>query len=147
MTGQHMRLNIFLPLAIVCAVAIAAAQTQEVRVVTSDTQVMGGGRAGGAGLAGAAPMAGGTCIVFGKTKLAMVNQDSTDDRGTYRISGLEPGDYVVVVPVQAGGGDMGMGAAMGAMREVMAVRAVSASSDAMPTLLNGLMMTPSASAG
>ena len=38
--------------------------------------------------------------VGGKVTLKEYQADSTDDRGTYRIGQLEPGEYVVVVPFQ-----------------------------------------------
>lgn len=86
--------------------------------------------------------------VGGKPRMTMVNQDTSDDRGTYRVGSLEPGDYVVVVPLQASSGDIPLGAADGAMREVMAVKMVAAASDGpMPVMLNGVMVGSGASAG
>ena len=38
--------------------------------------------------------------IGGKTRFNMVQADSTDDRGIYRVGNLEPGDYLVVVPMQ-----------------------------------------------
>jgi Carboxypeptidase regulatory-like domain len=38
-------------------------------------------------------------IVAGRRQLVMGVTDTTDDRGTYRISALEPGEYLVVVPM------------------------------------------------
>jgi hypothetical protein len=38
-------------------------------------------------------------MVAGRRQLVTGATDTTDDRGTYRISSLEPGDYVVVVPM------------------------------------------------
>ena len=40
----------------------------------------------------------------GKPRLTVVAQDQTDDRGQYRVSNLEPGEYVVVVPMQTPSG-------------------------------------------
>ncbi|HEX5069560.1 MAG TPA: carboxypeptidase-like regulatory domain-containing protein [Vicinamibacterales bacterium] len=87
--------------------------------------------------------------VGGKMKLNMVTQDATDDRGVYRVGSLEPGDYVVAVPLQNNSsGDVPFAAAEGAMREVMAVRAVAvaAGSDG-PVMLNGIMGGSGPSAG
>jgi hypothetical protein len=87
--------------------------------------------------------------VGGKARLTMVNQDTTDDRGTYRVGSLEPGEYVVVVPLQTGSGDMPLMNEAMAMKEVMAVRAVATSavnSDG-PIMLNGIMLGSGASAG
>ena len=87
--------------------------------------------------------------VGGKMRYTMVNQDATDDRGAYRISSLEPGDYVVVVPLQASSGDMPLANEAMAMKEVMAVRAmaVSSSDGPMPMMLNGITIGSGASAG
>jgi hypothetical protein len=89
--------------------------------------------------------------VGGKTRFNMVNQDMSDDRGNYRIGSLEPGDFVVVVPIQANNSsEMPFIAAEGAMREMVAVRAVAMSSDgggAMPVMMNGVMLGSGASAG
>ena len=64
-------------------------------------------------------------IVGGKIKLVSGAQDMTDDRGMYRIGMLEPGDYVVAVPMQQNG--MGIEipfeAAGGGTRDVMFVTA------------------------
>jgi Carboxypeptidase regulatory-like domain len=38
----------------------------------------------------------------GKVRLTPLSQDSTDDRGIYRIGMLEPGDYIVAIPMQQG---------------------------------------------
>src|SRR5579862_1735769 len=38
-------------------------------------------------------------IVAGKRQLQQAGQETTDDRGTYRLSALTPGDYVVVLPM------------------------------------------------
>ena len=40
--------------------------------------------------------------VGGKVRLVMSSSDSTDDRGLFRIGQLEPGEYVVAVPMDAG---------------------------------------------
>ena len=42
-------------------------------------------------------------IVGGKVRLVSGPQDMTDDRGMYRLGMLEPGDYVVAVPMQQDG--------------------------------------------
>ena len=42
-------------------------------------------------------------IVAGKPKLTPGAMDTTDDRGMYRIGMLEPGDYLVVVPMSQAG--------------------------------------------
>ncbi|HEX5213925.1 MAG TPA: carboxypeptidase-like regulatory domain-containing protein [Vicinamibacterales bacterium] len=42
-------------------------------------------------------------IVAGKPKLTPGAMDATDDRGMYRIGQLEPGDYLVVVPMSQAG--------------------------------------------
>jgi hypothetical protein len=41
-------------------------------------------------------------IQSGRTQFIAGPQDTTDDRGIYRLGGLEPADYVVVVPMQRG---------------------------------------------
>src|SRR5688572_11653161 len=68
-------------------------------------------------------------MVGGKVTLREVPGDTTDDRGTYRIGQLEPGEYLVVVPYQQPSSEISMMAAEGAAREVM-VRAVAVSVDA-----------------
>jgi hypothetical protein len=79
--------------------------------------------------------------VGGKTRYNPVNQDTTDDRGAYRVGSLEPGDYVVVVPIQTTSSEAPLVAAEGAIREVMAVRAVAMTADGggMPVMINGGM--------
>jgi uncharacterized protein (DUF2141 family) len=74
-------------------------------------------------------------IVGGKRQLAQGPGDSTDDRGMFRIGGLEPGDYIVALPMTMSGdgplerllGDVGRGGGGGAqtMTFTMAVRAES----------------------
>lgn len=61
--------------------------------------------------------------IGGRTRLTMGSQDTTDDRGMYRISMLEPGDYVVAVPMQRNPSDIAPMIAERQMAEVMAVRA------------------------
>jgi protocatechuate 3,4-dioxygenase beta subunit len=39
-------------------------------------------------------------IYGGKPRLTSIGMDSTDDRGQFRVTSLEPGEYVVLVPVQ-----------------------------------------------
>lgn len=41
-------------------------------------------------------------IAGGKVRLVMSSSDSTDDRGMFRIGQLEPGEYVVAVPMDQG---------------------------------------------
>lgn len=41
-------------------------------------------------------------IVAGRRQLVVGSSDTTDDRGIYRICSLEPGEYVVVVPMTQG---------------------------------------------
>jgi hypothetical protein len=61
--------------------------------------------------------------IGGKASLTMYQQDSTDDRGAYRISQLEPGEYVVVVPMQPPTMDLPLAAA--ASGELKITRAMS----------------------
>ncbi len=65
--------------------------------------------------------------IGGKTSLTAVQQDSTDDRGMYRIGMLEPGEYVVVVPMQQPASDMPVAIADGIVRNLQMVRAVATS--------------------
>ncbi|HXT70142.1 MAG TPA: carboxypeptidase-like regulatory domain-containing protein [Vicinamibacterales bacterium] len=62
-------------------------------------------------------------IQGGRVRLVLNSQDSTDDRGLYRVSMLEPGEYIVAVPMDQGM-DMvlPMEAAERAKVEVAAVR-------------------------
>ena len=63
----------------------------------------------------------------GKVRLLPSAQDTTDDRGMYRIGMLEPGEYLVVAPMrQEGGRDMPFEAADMMRREVVAVARVAA---------------------
>lgn len=64
--------------------------------------------------------------IGGRTRLTMGAQDTTDDRGMYRISMLEPGDYVVAVPMQRNPTDMAPMVADRLLTEVIAVRATAA---------------------
>lgn len=62
----------------------------------------------------------------GKVRLVAGPQDSTDDRGMYRIGMLEPGDYIVAVPLEQSAfmGDLPLEApAMAAREMVVAARA------------------------
>ena len=43
-------------------------------------------------------------LVNGRIRLTPLTQDSTDDRGIYRIGMLEPGEYVVAIPMSQGSG-------------------------------------------
>ena len=63
--------------------------------------------------------------VGGKVRLVMSSIDSTDDRGLFRIGQLEPGEYVVAVPMD-GGLNMDMPAGDFLRAEMVAVRAVAA---------------------
>lgn len=67
--------------------------------------------------------------VGGKATLKEVQQDTTDDRGAYRISQLEPGEYVVVVPMQQPSQEVPMAVAPAgaAIRDVMVTRSVAVS--------------------
>ena len=58
----------------------------------------------------------------GKIRFDQVAQDRTDDRGMYRMGMLEPGDYLVVVPMQQGTAEMLSTGSMGG-REVVVMRA------------------------
>lgn len=58
-------------------------------------------------------------IVAGRRQLVTGATDTTDDRGTYRISALEPGDYVVVVPMTQSNADALL-QALGLPRDLMA---------------------------
>jgi hypothetical protein len=68
-------------------------------------------------------------IVGGRTTLKDVQQDTTDDRGAYRISQLEPGDYVVAVPMQQPAAEMPF-AAVDSGGPVMVTRAISLTASA-----------------
>jgi hypothetical protein len=63
-------------------------------------------------------------IVGGKVRLQMAATDSTDDRGVYRVGMLEPGEYVVAIPMDQGMGGDFIDVPMAAMaaREVAAVK-------------------------
>ena len=66
--------------------------------------------------------------VGGQVRLMLSSSDTTDDRGTYRVGMLEPGEYIVAVPMQHQGaialpmGDMDI-RAEAVTRELVAVRA------------------------
>ncbi len=47
-------------------------------------------------------------IVNGKRQLTLGATDTTDDRGMYRIGSLEPGEYVVALPIKQGSGIDGL---------------------------------------
>jgi len=66
--------------------------------------------------------------VGGKTTVREYQNDSTDDRGNYRIGQLEPGEYLVVVPFQPPSSETVVMSEGGAARDVM-VRAVSVAVD------------------
>jgi hypothetical protein len=68
-------------------------------------------------------------IAGGKVRLVMSSIDSTDDRGMFRIGQLEPGEYVVAVPMDQG---MDMMLPMEAMaaKEVAVTRVMAAASSA-----------------
>ena len=67
-------------------------------------------------------------IVGGKIRLVQGPMDSTDDRGVFRVGMLEPGDYVVAVPMDQSGMAMSMdGPATDFLRrEMVEVRAAAA---------------------
>lgn len=87
--------------------------------------------------------------VGGKTKLTPGQTDSTDDRGVYRIGSLEPGEYVVVVPMQTNASDMPMFFNEGpAVRDVMVTaRAAVAGGGGAMTVINGMPMGSGVGAG
>jgi hypothetical protein len=62
-------------------------------------------------------------IASGKVRLVPGPQDTTDDRGMYRIGMLGPGEYIVVVPLDSGGIEIDAGPIREAVRDVVAVRA------------------------
>jgi hypothetical protein len=65
-------------------------------------------------------------LVNGRVRLTPQSQDTTDDRGIYRIGMLEPGEYVVAIPMSQGAAlDLPM-IAEAAAREVMVTRVVAA---------------------
>lgn len=60
----------------------------------------------------------------GKPRLTVAQMDATDDRGQYRVTNLEPGEYVVLVPAQQQGmTDLPVSLNGDMAREVVAVRA------------------------
>jgi hypothetical protein len=65
-------------------------------------------------------------LTGGKPTLKVVQEDMTDDRGMYRVTQLEPGEYVVVVPMQQPSPEMPF-AAVGGAGDVVFARAVSVS--------------------
>lgn len=66
-------------------------------------------------------------LVNGRVRLTPQSQDSTDDRGIYRIGMLEPGEYVVAIPMSQGATlELPMIADGGAAREVMVTRVMAA---------------------
>ena len=75
-------------------------------------------------------------------------EDSTDDRGMYRIGMLEPGEYVVVVPMRQPTSGMPFGIADGVLRDVQMVRAMSiTSSGGNAMFISGDALGGGASAG
>jgi hypothetical protein len=62
-------------------------------------------------------------VVGGRVTLTQASQDSTDDRGQYRVGNLSPGEYIVAVPLQPQATDlpMFMGDA-GMTRDVLVTR-------------------------
>ena len=59
-------------------------------------------------------------LTGGKFTLKDYGSDQSDDRGAYRITQVEPGEYVVVVPVQQGSQEMFvLGGDMAMQRDVM----------------------------
>jgi hypothetical protein len=70
-------------------------------------------------------------LTGGKITLKEAGGDQTDDRGAYRITQLEPGEYVVLVPLQQSSSDMPMMMTDAPVaREVTVVRAMAATSAA-----------------
>jgi hypothetical protein len=69
-------------------------------------------------------------LVGGRTTLKEYQQDTTDDRGVYRVSQLEPGDYVVAVPMVQPMSDLPLAAAESGLRDVVFTRAVAMSASA-----------------
>jgi len=66
-------------------------------------------------------------IAGGKVRLVMSSIDSTDDRGMFRIGQLEPGEYVVAVPMDQGM-DMMLPMEAMAIKEVAVARVAMAAS-------------------
>ena len=68
-------------------------------------------------------------ITGGKTTLREYGSDQTDDHGNFRVTQLEPGDYVVVVPFQQPSGELPFVPAGDAavLRDVMVTRVAAAS--------------------
>lgn len=68
-------------------------------------------------------------VVGGQWRLVPGPEDMTDDRGAYRVGSLEPGEYVVAVPMQSGS-DLPMilpsDVSAGAVREMVRVEATAA---------------------
>jgi hypothetical protein len=62
-------------------------------------------------------------LLGGRTSLKEVQQETTDDRGMYRVSQLEPGDYVVAVPLVQPTSEIPF-AAVQAGRDVVVTRAM-----------------------
>jgi hypothetical protein len=65
-------------------------------------------------------------LANGRVRLTPQSQDSTDDRGIYRIGMLEPGEYVVAVPMSQGSALELPIIADGAARDVMVTRVAAA---------------------
>ena len=61
--------------------------------------------------------------IGGKITLTPVQNDQTDDRGMYRLGTLEPGDYVVVVPIQQPSQEIMISGEGGVAGRAVAVRA------------------------
>lgn len=64
-------------------------------------------------------------LTGGKVTLREYQGDSTDDRGNFRVTQLEPGDYVIVIPFQQPMGDIKLGPGMeaaSAVRDVAVAR-------------------------
>jgi len=64
-------------------------------------------------------------LVNGRIRLTPQSQDSTDDRGVYRIGMLEPGEYVVAIPMSQGS-TMDLPLALDAARDVLVTRVAAA---------------------
>lgn len=69
-------------------------------------------------------------LVNGRVRLTPQSQDSTDDRGVYRVGMLEPGEYVVAIPMSQGAGlDLAM-LNDGAARDVVVTRVAAVRAEA-----------------
>jgi hypothetical protein len=94
-------------------------------------------------------------VVGGQWKYQNGPQDTTDDRGAYRIGLLEPGEYIVAVPMSQNDGSIQFITGPDALRDVMAVAQVRVAATAGAaaggggnmTFVNGVGDGPSAGLG